>query len=178
MQSVLVYNQRMQRDQYGNYILTENDLCKLYLADRTRIIDRAIVDKEIKFDPYLEINNAPELTLYEPTDIPIEEYDARNQANWFMPADYKQLDIVSYVLDKCVNDEQRERVGEELLMYLDRDLFMLLRYCVYLVDTMRKNSIVCGLGRGSSVSSYVLFLIGIHKVDSIKYGLDIGEFLK
>jgi DNA polymerase III alpha subunit len=43
---------------------------------------------------------------------------------------------------------------------------------------MRKNKIVWGVGRGSSVASYVLFLIGIHKVNSLKYNLDIKEFLK
>jgi DNA polymerase III alpha subunit len=43
---------------------------------------------------------------------------------------------------------------------------------------MRSNNIVWGVGRGSSVASYVLYLLGVHKVDSIKYGLDIREFLK
>ena len=43
---------------------------------------------------------------------------------------------------------------------------------------MRKNNIVWGVGRGSSVSSYVLFLMGVHKVDSMKYNLDIKDFLK
>jgi DNA polymerase III alpha subunit len=63
-------------------------------------------------------------------------------------------------------------------MYKERNLYSLLRYMVYLVDTMRQHKIVWGVGRGSSVSSYVLFLIGIHKVDSLQYQLDIGEFLK
>ena len=71
-----------------------------------------------------------------------------------------------------------ERCGEELLLYQERDLFNLLRYMKYLVDTMRKNNIVWGVGRGSSVASYVLYLIGIHRIDSIKYNLDINEFLK
>jgi len=43
---------------------------------------------------------------------------------------------------------------------------------------MRKNNLVWGVGRGSSVSSYLLYLIGVHKVDSYKYRLDIKEFLK
>ena len=54
----------------------------------------------------------------------------------------------------------------------------LLFYLKYLVDTMRGNSIVWGVGRGSSVASYVLYLLGVHKVDSIKYDLDINEFLR
>ena len=48
----------------------------------------------------------------------------------------------------------------------------------YVVDTLRDNNIVWGVGRGSSVSSYVLYLIGIHKIDSVKYALPIDEFFK
>ena len=49
---------------------------------------------------------------------------------------------------------------------------------VYLVDHMRENNIVWGVGRGSSTASYVLFLIGIHKINSIQFGLDWREFLR
>ena len=78
----------------------------------------------------------------------------------------------------CSTEEQLQRVGQELLMFQDRNLFDLLKFMKYLVDTMRKNNIVWGVGRGSSVASYVLFLIGVHKIDSIYYQLDIEEFLK
>ena len=54
----------------------------------------------------------------------------------------------------------------------------LLCYLKYLVDTMREHNIVWGVGRGSSVASYCLYLLGVHKIDSIKYELDIREFLK
>jgi len=47
-----------------------------------------------------------------------------------------------------------------------------------MVDTFRKNNVVWGVGRGSSVSSYVLYLLGVHRVDSIKYKLNINEFLR
>jgi DNA polymerase III alpha subunit len=48
----------------------------------------------------------------------------------------------------------------------------------YVVDTLRENNIVWGVGRGSSVASYVLHLIGVHKIDSIKYNIPIEEFFK
>jgi len=48
----------------------------------------------------------------------------------------------------------------------------------YFVDTMQANNVVWGVGRGSSVASYVLYLIGVHKIDSIKYNLDWQEFLR
>ena len=66
----------------------------------------------------------------------------------------------------------------ELLLFQERDMFDLLKYLKYLVDTMRENNIIWGVGRGSSVSSFVLYLIGIHKINSLYYDLSIEEFLK
>jgi DNA polymerase III alpha subunit len=74
--------------------------------------------------------------------------------------------------------EQKVRVTEELTLFAQHNMIPLLKYLKYLVDTMRKNNIVWGVGRGSSVASYCLYLIGVHKIDSIKYSLDIKEFLK
>jgi DNA polymerase III alpha subunit len=98
--------------------------------------------------------------------------------NWFFPKEYQNFDIAKFVLEQCKNDAELQRAGEELLMYQERDLFMLLRYLKYLVDTMRKHKIVWGVGRGSSVSSFVLYLIGVHRINSLYYDLQISEFLK
>jgi DNA polymerase III alpha subunit len=108
----------------------------------------------------------------------VEEFDSTLQKNWHMPQEYKVLDIAKYVLDLCQTDAELQRVGQELLLYQERDLFDLLRYLKYLVDTLRKNNVVWGVGRGSSVASYVLFLIGVHRIDSLYYDLNIDEFLK
>ena len=107
-----------------------------------------------------------------------ETFDYANQTNWYMPDEYKQMNIAEYVLSKTKNEEQKQRVLTELEMFAERGMENVLRFMVYLIDTMRKNNIVWGVGRGSSVSSYVLYLIGIHKVDSIKFELDIKEFLR
>jgi DNA polymerase III alpha subunit len=57
-------------------------------------------------------------------------------------------------------------------------MIIVLKAMKYLVDTFRENNIVWGVGRGSSVASYALYLIGVHKVDSVKYELPITEFFK
>lgn len=88
------------------------------------------------------------------------------------------MDIAKWVLDQCKTEAELQRAGEELIKFQERDLFILLKYLKYLVDTMRSNNIVWGVGRGSSVSSYVLFLIGIHRINSLYYDLSIDEFLK
>jgi DNA polymerase III alpha subunit len=118
------------------------------------------------------------LDNYHKIDQTVEEFDNQLQRNWHMPEEYKQLDIASYVLGLCKEDYELQRVGQELLLYQERDLFDLLRYLKYLVDTLRKNNVVWGVGRGSSVASYVLFLLGVHKIDSLYYNLDVDEFLK
>jgi DNA polymerase III alpha subunit len=71
-----------------------------------------------------------------------------------------------------------QRVGEELLLYQARDLFDLLRYLKFLVDIMKQHNLIWGVGRGSSVASYVLYLLEIHRIDSLHYNLDVVEFLR
>jgi DNA polymerase III alpha subunit len=118
------------------------------------------------------------LTQLDDLGIEVDEYHKRNQSNWRMPEKYKQLDIAEYLLKLCTTDAELQRVGTELLLYQERNMFDLLRFLVYIVDTMRNNGIVWGVGRGSSVASYVLYLIGVHKIDSLYYDLDIAEFLR
>jgi DNA polymerase III alpha subunit len=165
-------------DRYGQSILSELDLCDAYLTNPTRKIVGAIVESPIQFDRELELENIPELAVLSESDETVEDFDRRLQSNWHMPQEYKDLDIAEWLLNQCTTDVERQRVGEELLMYLDRNLFPLLQYLKYLVDTMRANDVVWGVGRGSSVSSYVLYLIGVHKINSLYYDLDITEFLR
>jgi DNA polymerase III alpha subunit len=107
-----------------------------------------------------------------------EDYPEKCLQNWHMPEEYKTLDIVSWLENKQLAPEQLERTRMELSMFQERGMIPVLRFLVYLVGICKENKIVLGVGRGSSVASYVLYLIGIHKVDSIKYDLDIKEFLK
>ena len=168
----------MKVDNYGQVILNESDVCSLYMRDPERVISRLLVERALNISDELELDRVPRFVEYRETNETVEEFDRRMQSNWLMPLEYKQLDIAKFVLDLCETDAQRQRVGEELLMYLERDLFPLLQYLKYLVDTMRKHNIVWGVGRGSSTASYVLFLIGIHKIDSMYYDLDVKEFLR
>jgi DNA polymerase III alpha subunit len=95
-----------------------------------------------------------------------------------MPKEYYDFEIVGYLLDKTTNEVEYQRVVMELELFIQHNMIDLLKYLKYLIDTLRKNNVIWGVGRGSSVASYVLYLMGVHKVDSIKYDLDINEFLK
>jgi DNA polymerase III alpha subunit len=169
----------MLKDKYGQLIYSENDLVELYLTKPGLVFSRPLLSSNtIQFDQELNIDTIPKILPYVTSDVSIEDFDAANQNNWYMPEEYKTLDIAKYVLGQCENEEEIQRAGQELLLYQERDMFDLLRYLKYLVDTMRNNNIVWGVGRGSSVSSFVLFLIGIHKINSIYYQLDFSEFLR
>jgi DNA polymerase III alpha subunit len=120
----------------------------------------------------------PELIEYTLSDQSIEEFDAELTSEWFMPDEYKNIDIAKFLLDQCSHDAEIQRVGKELLLFQEREMFDLLKYLKYLVDTMRANNIVWGVGRGSSVSSFVLYLIGVHRINSLYYGLEVEEFIR
>lgn len=168
----------MQKDIYGQLIFNEQDICNLYLTDPDKKLTNLLVDKNISFDDNLELSNLPELIQYVESTLSVKEFDELNQTKWFIPKEYLDMDIAKFVLDQCKNDSELQRAGEELLLFHERNMFTLLKYLKYLVDTMRNNNIVWGVGRGSSVASFVLFLIGIHKINSLYYDLDINEFIK
>ena len=171
----------MNKNNYGQPIYNEQDLFDLYMTNPTVKLKHAvIVDEVVPFDPALELENVPNLVkeLTENINMSVEDFDQILRSQWFMPDEYKTFDIAKFVLDQCTHEEELQRAGKELLMYEKRGLFTLLQYMKYLVDLMRKNNIVWGVGRGSSVSSFVLFLIGIHRINSLHYDLNIEEFLK
>jgi DNA polymerase III alpha subunit len=82
------------------------------------------------------------------------------------------------VLSLCTTEEELQRCGQELLLYQERNLFDLLRYMVYMVDIMTEHKIIWGVGRGSSVASYVLYKLKVHRINSMYYKLDVEEFLR
>lgn len=171
----------MKYDKYGQVHFLADELCDLLYKDPELDLTKFLVDDPNIFNLSRKhlYADVPKLEQYEPVDwSSVEEFDEVNQTRWHMPDDYKKLDIAEYILSLCKTDSELQRVGQELLLYQQRDLFNLLRFMKYLVDTLRKNNIVWGVGRGSSVSSYVLYLLGVHKINSMYYDLDITEFLK
>ncbi len=128
-----------------------------------------------------QVPNADSLLTWQSAgqdDLTVQQFDRDCQSKWHMPQQYQELDIAEHVISLCQTQAQLQRVAQELLLFQDRNLFDLLRYLKYLVDTMRANNVIWGVGRGSSVSSYVLYLLGVHQVDSVFYDLDIQEFLR
>ncbi len=183
IQFCLPISAKMTTNKFGEIILSEDDLCGLIMQGRDLTkIPNIIVDRNLDLERMIHfVENPDQLltwTFPEESDVSVPEFDNKKQNQWYMPESYKQLDIAAHLLELCQTDEQLQRVGQELLMYQEHDLFDLLRYLKYLVDRMRDHKVIWGVGRGSSVSSYILYLIGVHKIDSMFYDLDPREFLR
>lgn len=162
-------------------IFSESDLCDLIMQGRDlESLKGMLVDQSVNLEQLdLYVANSKHL-LKQATDsnATVAEWDLIQQSHWHMPEQYQNLDIAEHVLLLCNSEAELQRCGQELLLYQERGLFPLLQYLTYLVDVMQANQIIWGVGRGSSVASYVLYKLGVHKIDSLFYDLNVEEFLR
>jgi DNA polymerase III alpha subunit len=167
----------MRLDQYSNPIFNQQDLFDaMYKGYTFNTSNTPIVDDEVEVT---RLEEQLHFRFQRPTDdiLTIEAFDATMQRDWFMPENYCPT-LLHDLYRSCNTDAQRTRVSEELEAYVQHNMIDLLFYLKYLVDTLTENNILWGVGRGSSVASYVLFLIGVHDIDSMKYNLSWQEFLR
>lgn len=166
-------------DKFGNNIYQTKDILNLFYTSNVDNISSIFVEPSADTNLF-EINSNLKLKKIDNGTynlLEVKDFDKICQDDWFIPEEYKKMDIEEYLVHVCPKDNY-QRLVEELQEYRSRNLLPLLKTLKYLVDTLRKNNIVWGVGRGSSVASYVLFLIGVHKIDSVKYNLDWQEFLR
>lgn len=172
----------MKTDHLGQMIFSEDDCVNMLMRGHSMQVDGMLVDATVDLETAAGLlENVPTLVKYNELAlqaVAIEDFDRMCQSQWLMPDEYKNLDIAEYVLGLCDSEAALQRVGEELLLYQARDLFDLLRYLKFLVDIMKQNNLIWGVGRGSSVASHVLYLLEVHRIDSLHYNLDIAEFLR
>lgn len=172
----------MRTDHLGQLVYNEDDCVNILMSGHSMKVDGMLVDATVDLETAaLILEDVPTFVKYNELAlqaVTVEEFDHMNQGNWLMPDEYKNLDIAEYILGLCKSEAALQRVGEELLLYQARDLFDLLRYLKFLVDIMKQHNLIWGVGRGSSVASYVLYLLEIHRIDSLHYNLDVVEFLR
>ena len=171
----------MEINKYGNVFLTSDELFENIYTNKISNFKNIYSDQTTvdKFNTAKNTNkdNFEFLSVYTNPELSVKEFDSVNQNDWFMPTEYKTMDIEDFLFNQC-SKENHQRLIEEIELFRQYNMIDLLKYLKYLVDTMRENNIVWGVGRGSSVASYCLYIIGVHKIDSVKYNLDIKEFLK
>lgn len=173
----------MIKNKFGELVFNEDDLFNIIMqGQQVTTLTDVYVDTNIDLEKIINLledsGTINTWTGFDAGDVTVEEYDSTKQQQWFMPASYMTLDIAEHVLGLCKTEQELQRCGQELLMFQERNLFNLLRYLKYLVDTMQENRLIWGVGRGSSVASYVLYKLGVHRIDSMFYDLDPSEFLR
>jgi DNA polymerase III alpha subunit len=167
----------MKIDQFGTVFRTEKELIEELYSNPNIDFSNITLPDQPKFASSAKLCGIQYELAGENLHNDIKFFDNQNQIDWFMPEEYKTLDIEEFLVNQCPS-EHYDRLIEELGAFREKDMLNLLRWCKYFVDTCRSNNIVWGVGRGSSVASYVLYIIGIHKIDSIKYNLDFAEFMR
>jgi DNA polymerase III alpha subunit len=184
----------MKTDELGIPRFSNRDLIDMIYsghADKVHVVLCDANDDVDKFNAAMEEQGFDKLQKYIPLDVDQKTFDGALQSEWFMPEEYKTFDLLSFLNVRVAQETgyditdirymqtpEYARKEEELKAFQERGMVQLLRYMIYLVDFMRENDIVWGVGRGSSVASYVLYLIGVHRIDSIQYDLDWREFLR
>lgn len=156
-------------------LLSGKDIKNLYVKEITKEIQ--------KYNTF--VNNEEKLTIKQGIKNNFDK-------SWNLPENYKNINIEDYVIDKLyeefnknpllINNLQEQtiraqRITEELIKFQKNNLLSLLKTMIFIINTLQEQKIVWGVGRGSSVSSYILYLIGVHDVDSVKYNLDFSEFI-
>jgi DNA polymerase III alpha subunit len=169
----------MRLDQFGNPIFNSQDIFKFLYQGKLSNLKDITVDYTDDIEKLEQTAGFTFQRFNEQLDsISIEDFDQALQSDWFMPPEYRDFDVREWCLGRCTTDEQINRVNAELDAYTDRGMIPLLQWTKHFVDTCNENGIVWGVGRGSSVASFVLYLLGVHQIDSVKYNLDWQEFLR
>ena len=173
----------MKIDTLGVPKFGADDLIELIYQGKIDKINQVLCEKNTDTEQFNQSVKDTEigsmLKFYQALDVDQSEFDTALQSEWFMPNSFKNFDIEKYIDQMCPDIEaNKQRVKDELDAFKRMDMMNLLKFLHFLVTFMKQNKIVWGVGRGSSVASYVLFLLGVHKIDSIQYGLDWREFLR
>ena len=173
----------MQIDSLGLPKYGTDDLMDLIYKGQEDLLFNVLSDvneETEKFNKAVDLTGAGQhLKFYKSLDIDLKSFDKLLQNEWFMPNGYKSFDIEKYIRNVCPNNQNSiKRVEDELKAFKEMGYTNLLRFLHYLVNFMKENNVIWGVGRGSSVASYVLYLLGVHKIDSLKYNLNWREFLR
>lgn len=172
----------MTVDDYGRVVLSPDEMIAMLYDGRELTPDLLgeAGDEVARYNQLCRENDKLEylIPVSEPKDISADQEHENRKQIWFMPQSFIDIDVWSVLERRCKTDRDRARLAQERIEYEKRDLLPLLRMMMYLVEQFRDRKIVWGVGRGSSVASFTLYLIGITKINPLLYGLEIGEFLK
>ena len=171
--------EKTRTNEHGDVTFSEEDALELLYTNPDFDISKLFFEDVTKYNTALkELGIDLPAIGTTPNRESLIEFDQNNIDNWHMPEKYYQINVLEWLLERCQNDEERYRVQTEYDLFEKKKFVRVLQFLIYFVDTLRANNIVWGVGRGSSVSSFCLFLIGVHKINPMLYNLDHREFLR
>lgn len=172
--------EKIKINEYGDCIFSEDYLIEHIYSNPLTDISQLHLKSPSQYLKALEDSGidlpVPKQLLK--STLPLEEFDLANTEQWSMPVNYEIINVEQWLLDKCTNDTEKQRVIDEMKLFNKKGFIKVLQFLMYFIDTLRNNNVVWGVGRGSSVSSFCLFLIGVHKINPLLYDLDYKEFLR
>ena len=107
---------------------------------------------------------------------------------WKLPDEYMKMDLWTRFADAYAakerdlkydvveEDRALARMEMEYEEIKKRGMIEFMKTIIYVLDVFREKGVVWGVGRGSSCACYLLFILGLHSVDCIKYNVPMGEF--
>ena len=170
---------KIKINETGDCIYTEQDVIELLYSNPELDISKLFFDDPAQYNLSIKNTGADLSTLSKVPKRPNSiNFDQQMINKWYMPEEYYQINVKKYLLDKCQTQEEKDRVEQEYILFEKKNFIRVLQFLIYFVNTLREKNVVWGVGRGSSVSSFCLFLIGVHKINPLQYDLNIAEFLR
>lgn len=169
-------------DEWGRLILNDAGLLEMFYNGHFQTPDALAEESEAvtTYNKWCQVYDRPEqaISISRPLEMTPEAFHSERQTQWMMDDEFKAIDVSEWLFERCKTEDEIERVIEEMQLFKQHEMEDVLRFLIFMTTTLREEGVWWGVGRGSSVASFCLYLIGIHKVNSIKFGLDIREFLR
>jgi len=171
--------EKIKINDYGDCVYSEDAVIDLVYQNPELDISKIVLNNDVYNTAVEELGlDLPKLAKQIKRTDKVKDYDKKLYENWHMPQKYYELDVLDWLLERCQTEVEKQRVQQEYKKFQEKNFVKVLQFLIYFVDTLRANDVVWGVGRGSSVSSFCLFLIGVHKINPLIYNLDYREFLR
>lgn len=169
-------------DEWGRLVLNDAGILEMFYKGHFQTPDALAEASEAvtAYNKWCTLYDRPEkaLPISEPLNVTPEQFHRERQSQWKMDDEYKTIDVAEWLYERCTTEVEVDRVTEEMELFRKHGMENVLRFLIFMTTTLRAEGVWWGVGRGSSVASYCLYLIGVHKIDSLRFGLDIREFIR
>ena len=166
----------------GEVVAKHDLLVKQALSGEVFTELRAIAHPDIK---QYNISSGYErpIEIWEDTGAGTETWPDPSTFEWTIPKKFLELNITELCITALEEkglgtDEYVERLSWELIQMEEKDMHQFVRCLLYVTTQFKEKGVLWGVGRGSSCASLIMYLLGINKVDPVKYGIPAEEFFK